>query len=130
MISVFDLFKLANGRVGDGSEYFWEFPGTDAWQITLLDAECRLAAEFVYRLTTFEVVQIAVLSDKCITPVQWISEEVADAFWAEGKKNGYDLNIAWDDVKFYTISDEQEILTLLTDLFADIAEIENERLHD
>lgn len=127
MISVFDLFKLANGRVGEGTEYFWDYPGTDAWCITLLDAECRLAAEMVYRLNTYEVVRIAVLSDKCITPVQWISKEVANAFWDEGKKNGFDMNIAWDNVEFYNVIDEQEMLTLLTDLFADTAEIKNER---
>lgn len=95
--------------------------------MTLLDSDGRLAAEVIYRLNTFDVVHIAVLSDKCITPVQWISNEVADAFWAEGKKNGYDMNIAWDDVEFYTITDEKEILTLLTDLFTETAGIENER---
>lgn len=96
-------------KITDGSKFMWDCYGPNAWSIEAPNTDA------VFDRVTHMVYEVSVTSGDG-TCYKWVDPDWVDKYVQESLTRGFDPWIAYDDVRFNTIVDELEILSLLNKL--------------
>jgi hypothetical protein len=114
-MNLLNVITLAGGRIGGGSEYLWNCFGNNARYLEFQDTTGYGYSHCIFDTKTYEVYEIHVDVNGQQQAFLWTNDKYKKAYLKEAKEREVNANIAWDDVKYAHVS-ENNILTYLKDV--------------
>jgi len=106
------VLEAAASRVSGGSEFQWEcYP--DARYVDIADIDDTEICNILHSTKTQDVYEVQVFVNEDDLAYRWVNPDFADLYIAEAMDRNIDPHIAYDDVVFTEIIDDEKILELV-----------------
>lgn len=120
-MKLIDIITAANGRTSGGDPYLWTCFGENANFMEFRDVNGNGYSHCIFDTKTYQVYQVHVEVPLACTEIpqqsfQWTAPEFIQGFLFESKQHDVDPTIAYDDVVYRNILDEEEVLELVEDI--------------
>jgi len=122
-MKLLDVIMAAGGRCSGGDPYQWSCYGTDANYMEFRDVDGQGCSHCIYDTKTYEVYEVycevPLTSNEAESPeqvFQWVNPLFAKAYLQECQLRNVDPDIAWEDVRYTHVTEEELILTFVKDI--------------
>lgn len=122
-MKLLDVIMAAGGRVSGGDPYMWQCFGNDAQFMEFRDTDGNGCSHCVFDTKTYEVYEIhcevPLTTNEAESPEQvfhWINPLFQKAYLNECEMRNINPDIAWDDVRYTPVTDEETILQYVKDI--------------
>lgn len=107
-MNLIEVYTAAHGKISGGDQYRWNAFGSSARYIDFNEGTISCIADS----KTMRCYAVEVFDQKNNIAWQWIDDEFKTAYLQECVKNNVDPTIAWDDVKFQSMSAAEILLKI------------------
>lgn len=111
-----DVITQCGARVCEGSDYQWECYGPDAHILEFADVVGEPYCSIVFDKKTYVVYEVEIFVPGQEQVFKWHNSEFETAHNREAKKRKVDVSIAYDNVKYDKVVDEDVILQYAKDI--------------
>jgi hypothetical protein len=115
-MKLMDIITQCGARVCEGADYQWECYGHDAHIMEFADVAGEPYCSIVFDKKNYMVYEVQVVVPGQDQVFKWQDGDYEPAHNREAKKRNVDITLAWDDVKYDRVVDENTILQYAKDV--------------
>ena len=115
-MKLIDIITQCGVRVSDAAEYQWECYGYNAHIMEFADVVGEPYCSVVFDKKNYTVYEVELFIPGQEQAFKWMDGEHEPAHNREAKKRNVDVTVAYDDVKYDRVVDEDTILQYAKDI--------------